>query len=98
MNAHGFAELLDPAYRPNPSNPIEVQEFREKQNSMFFVLATKVITSTGRMIVQREKRTRNAQLVLYNLAVEESVQQRLYLLVEPCSRRLRQRYTTHLDH
>ena len=47
MHAHGFAELLIPSYRPDPSNPVEVQEFREKQNSMFFVLATKVRTSTG---------------------------------------------------
>ena len=70
MNAHGFGELLDPNYRPDRSNPIEIQEFEEKQKSMFFVLATKVRTSTGRMIVQREKRTRNAQLVLHNFALE----------------------------
>ena len=70
MNAHGFDELLDPSYKPDPSNPIEVQEFQEKQKSMYFVLSSKVRTSTGRMIVQREKRSRNAQLVLYNLVLD----------------------------
>ena len=43
---------------------------RNRTRCTSFLLPSKVRTSTGRMIVQREKWTRNAQLVLYNLAVE----------------------------
>ena len=70
MYAQGIGELLDPTYAPDPNDPNEVRAFQEKQNSMYFVLSKKVRTSTGRRIVQREKHTRNAQVVLYHLINE----------------------------
>ena len=68
MRAQGIGELLDSRYTPNSGT--ETIEFWEKQNSMYFVLATKVLTPTGRRIVKREEATGNAQLVLYHLIAE----------------------------
>ena len=68
MRAQGIGELLIPSYTPNPG--AETAEFWEKQHSMYFVLATKVLTPTGRRIVKREELTANAQLVLYHLIAE----------------------------
>jgi hypothetical protein len=70
MYAQDVGELLDPSYAPDPNDPNEVRSFNEKQNSMYFVLSKKVRTPTGRQIVQQEKRSRNAQAVLYHLINE----------------------------
>jgi hypothetical protein len=70
MRAQDIGELLDPSYAPDPNDPNGVRSFNEKQNSMYFVLSKKVRTSTGRHIVQQERRSRNAQAVLYHLTNE----------------------------
>lgn len=70
MYAQGLGELLDPNYVPNRMDPEEMRLFYEKQQSLYFVLAKKVKTTTGKRIVQREKNTRNAQVVLHNLIYE----------------------------
>ena len=66
MFAQGLGELLDPNY----ADIDEVRLFTEKQQSLYFVLAKKVKTATGKRIVQREKTTRNAQKVLHELIHE----------------------------
>jgi hypothetical protein len=61
-------ELLDPMYAP--MTPEEERNFRAKQSFAFDVLNKKVLTSTGRAIVESHREYLNAQGVLADLPIE----------------------------
>ena len=70
MEAHGFGEISNPWYTPDPNDPNEVLEFRKKQEQMFFVLSKKIRTTSGRKVVQKNVHTQDAQLTLQELISE----------------------------
>jgi hypothetical protein len=68
MRAQDLEELLIPNYVP--VTYADIQNFRAKQAFGFQVLQEKVLTPTGKAIVESHKLLFNAQGILYDLSVE----------------------------
>ena len=62
--------LVDPHFRPNYSDPLDYEDWFAKQAFGYMMLDQRVLTNTGRRIVQKYRYSGDAQSVFRELALE----------------------------
>jgi hypothetical protein len=71
LRAHGLALLVaHPPYQPDPNDPFAVEDWWSKQAFGYMMLDQRVLTTTGRRIVQSYRWTGDAQSVFRDLELE----------------------------
>ena len=70
LRAHGLGDLLNPYYHPDPNDAHAMSDWDNKNAFAFMMLDQRVLTNTGKRIVQSHRQTGNAQAVFRDLADE----------------------------